>query len=103
MAGFHGILRRIFAFLPLFVSGDPLNKTGYASKEYDQAVLKAKVEHDPKIAMGLMREAENILMKDYPFLPLYYRSTNLMMKPYVKGWFLTPTGSLYFRDATIEK
>lgn len=90
-------------FLPLFVSGDPLNNTGYASKEYDQAVLKAKVERDPKIAMGLMREAEDILMKDYPFLPLYYRSTNLMMKPYVKGWFLTPTGSLYFRDATIEK
>lgn len=89
-------------FLPLFVGGDPLNNSGYANAEYDKAVAEAKVETDAKKAIELMRKAEDILMQDYPFLPLYYRSTNLMMKPYVRNWYLTPTGNLYFKSAVIE-
>lgn len=89
-------------FLPLFVSSDPLNNSFYANPAYDEAVAAAKVETDAKKAIELMRKAEDIMMQDYPFLPLYHRSTNLMMKPYVKNWFMTPTGSLYFRAAKIE-
>ncbi len=89
-------------FFPLFMTDDPLNNSNYANPDYDAAVKAAKIEQDPVKAIELMRNAEDILMADYPFMPLYYRSTNLMMKPYVKGWYMTPKGNLYFREAKIE-
>ncbi|MDO4720038.1 MAG: peptide ABC transporter substrate-binding protein [Peptostreptococcaceae bacterium] len=89
-------------FLPLFVGDDPLNNSAYANPAYDEAVAAAKIETDAKKAIELMRKAEDIMMQDYPFLPLYHRSTSLMMKPYVKGWYMTPTASLYLRNVKIE-
>ncbi len=101
--GWGGDYLNPMTFLPLLVSDDPLNNTGYANPEYDKAVAIAKSETDPVKAMKLMLDAENIAMKEYPLLPLYYRSTNLMMKPYVEGWYLTPTNNLYFKYAVISK
>lgn len=90
-------------FLPLFVSNDPLNNAFYSNPDYDAAVNAAKIEPDPLKSMELMRAAEDVLMKDYPFMPLYYRSTSLMMKPYVQGWYLTQTNSLFLKNVTISK
>ncbi len=101
--GWGGDYLNPMTFLPLLASDDPLNNTGYANPEYDKAVDMAKVETDPAKAMKLMLDAENIGMKDYPILPLYYRSTNLMMKSYVDGWYLTPTNNLYFKYTSIDK
>lgn len=90
-------------FFPLFISDEQLNNSGYGNEAYDAKVAEAKVEQDPAAAVALMREAEDILMADYPAVFLYYRSTSLMMKDYVHGWYLTPTNNLVFRDAYIER
>ncbi len=101
--GWGGDYLNPMTFLPLLVSDDPLNNSGYANPEYDKAVFDAKKETDPAKAMAMMLDAENIAMVDYPILPLYHRATNLMMKPYVEGWYLTPTNNLYFKYAKIVK
>ncbi|HHT44836.1 MAG TPA: peptide ABC transporter substrate-binding protein [Fastidiosipila sp.] len=90
-------------FFPLFVTGESYNNTFYSNADYDAKVAEAKKEMDPETAVTLMREAEDILMADYPAVFLYYRNTNLMMKPYVKDWYLTPTNNLVFREAYIER
>ena len=49
-----------------------------------------------------MREAEDTLMKDYPMLPLFFRSYSYMMRKTTAGYFRTPLNNLYFRDAYVE-
>ena len=66
------------------MTGESYNNTFYSNADYDAKVAEAKKEMDPETAVTLMREAEDILMADYPAVFLYYRNTNLMMKPYVK-------------------
>ncbi|NLN51707.1 MAG: peptide ABC transporter substrate-binding protein [Clostridiaceae bacterium] len=89
-------------FFPLFVSTDQLNNSFYGNEAYDSAVAASKVIQDPAEGIVAMREAEDILMADYPLIPLYHRSTNLLMNGRVKGWNLTPTNNFYFRNAYIE-
>jgi oligopeptide transport system substrate-binding protein len=90
-------------FFPLFVTDDQTNNSRYGNPDYDAMVAEARNEIDPVKGVELMRAAEDILMNDYPMIPLYHRSTNLMMKEYVKGWYLTPLNNLVFRDAYIER
>ena len=90
-------------FLPLYVSDDVMNNAFYSNPAYDEAVAKARLAPDAATAVADMRAAEEILMADYPMIPLYHRSTSLMMKDYVKGWVLTPTSNWYFKGAYVEK
>lgn len=90
-------------FLPSFMSNDYLNNTGYANPVYDAKVNEIKTELDPEKALTLIREAEDIMMADYPFLPMYHRASSLMMKDYVKGWSLSPLSQLSFKYAKVVK
>ena len=91
------------SFMSLFYSTDLNNLTKYSNPEYDKLIDQAQVEQDPAKAMEIMREAEALMMKDYPFLPLYYRASSLMMSEKVKGWYLTTSASLMFKDAYVEE
>lgn len=89
-------------FFPLFVSTDQLNNSFYKNEAYDEAVAAAKTVQDPAEGIAAMRAAEDILMEDYPMISLYHRSTNLLMSSRVKGWNLTPTNNLHFKNAYVE-
>ncbi|RRD95839.1 peptide ABC transporter substrate-binding protein [Clostridiales bacterium COT073_COT-073] len=91
------------SFAPVFISTEPTNDTGYGSKFYDEKIIAAKKELDPEKMLNLIREAEDILMEDYPFLPLYHRSSSLLMRDYVQGWTLSPTGNFCFKYAKVVK
>ncbi len=90
-------------FFPIRVSDAVYNNSGYASAEYDSLVAQAQAETDPMKAMKIMRDAEDVLMADMPLIPLYYRTTPMMMAPYVKGWVITPLTNMYLSGAYIEK
>ena len=78
------------------------NYTGYSNPKYDELVARIQNTIDQKTAIGLMREAEDTLMKDYPMLPLFFRSYSYMMRKTTAGYFRTPLNNLYFRDAYVE-
>lgn len=101
--GWGGDYLHPMTFLPLFVTDNPNNNSFYSNAKYDELVVKAQTETDAVKAATIMRESEEVLMADYPFLPLFHRSFAFLMKPYVKGWALTPLNNLYFKDAYIEK
>ena len=101
--GWGGDYLHPMTFLPLFVTDGTNNNSFYSNPKYDELVAKAQSETDAVKAAAIMRESEEVLMADYPFLPLFHRSFAFLMKPYVKGWGLTPLNNLYFKDAYIEK
>ena len=90
------------SFMPLFETGSTQNYTGYSNPEYDALVEQARTEPDAKTAMDLMRQAEALLMEDYPFVPIFFRSYPMMMQTYVKGWSRSPLNYFYLQHAYVE-
>ena len=90
-------------FFSGYVSDSPDNTLGWANADYDALYNKVKAEVDPDEAVRMMHELEDIFMNEMPLVPLYYRSTTLMLAPYVKGWRLDALNNLSFAGAYIEK
>ena len=90
------------SFMPLFETGSTQNYTGYSNPEYDALVEQAKTEPDAKKAMELMQQAEALMMEDYPFIPVFFRSYPMMMQTYVKDWARSPLNYFYLKDAYVE-
>lgn len=91
------------SFLSLLVTDDPNNHSNYSNQEYDALVKQIVVEKDPAVAAEAVRKAEDIVMDDYASLNLYYKASNFLMKDYVKGYFMTASGTMYFKEASVSK
>lgn len=91
------------SFFPLFVTGNVNNSSFYSNPEYDEIYAKAAVMTDAAEAVKVMREAEDVLMADMPFLPLYFRAITFMLRPGVKDVNMTPLAQLYFKDAYVAE
>lgn len=75
-----------YSFLDLYVTGGENNATGWGDPEYDRLIESARSEVDPAKRLGLLADAERILMQRGPVLPIYYYVSRSMVKPYVFGW-----------------
>lgn len=85
--GWIGDYNDAYTFLSLFRSDNTgQNHSSYANPEFDRLVMGAAVEADPAKRRAMMEEAELIMLKDHPLIPLYvYVSTNMVSRK-VKGW-----------------
>ena len=91
------------SFLPLLLTGDKSNNSFYSNPTYDAMVRDIMMETDVNKAFKKIQEAENVAMNEYPFINLYYKSNNYLMKDYVTGYYMTSSGNLYFKDAQVNK
>lgn len=62
-----------YAMADLYTSTGSSNYFGYASDEFDQALADAN-SAAPEEADGLYQEAEDILLADFPLIPMWYQS-----------------------------
>ncbi|MGQ9593169.1 MAG: ABC transporter substrate-binding protein [Anaerolineae bacterium] len=86
-------------FLDLLFHGQsPQNHTGYSNPEVDRLLEAARAEPDPEKRFALYREAEEILVADAPWIPLYHDTAHLLVKPYVEGLRMTPQGLYDLRE-----
>ncbi len=74
-----------YTFIEMFTSHSGNNNTGWSDPEYDRLVKEASAEIDPRKRFGLLGEAEGILMRDVPVMPLYFYFTQNCWKDHVKG------------------
>lgn len=75
-----------FTFLGIFRSTDGNNNTGWASKRYDEMLLASTRELDVGKRMALLREGEELLLGELPFIPVFWRMNSHMERPEVRGW-----------------
>ncbi len=92
-------------FLDLFVSDGPNNQTGWRNERYTQLVNDAaaglsvlQVDNISILTgiagpiaiptrMQMLHQAETILMEELPIIPVYFRVTKNMVRPYVHGFY----------------
>ncbi|HLY56824.1 MAG TPA: oligopeptide ABC transporter permease OppB [Stellaceae bacterium] len=89
------------AFFSLLLSSSGLNYSGYANPDYDALVNQAAVTLDPATRFGLFEEAERLVLRDAPVVPLYSYVNQHMVKPWVEGYRPNLLGHAYSRDISI--
>jgi oligopeptide transport system substrate-binding protein len=86
----------------LFHSGSAGNHSGYANAEVDRLLEQARVERDQQKRMQLYQQAEQIVVNDGAWVPLFHDVDYVLVKPRVKGLVWTAMGLLSLKDVTVE-
>jgi oligopeptide transport system substrate-binding protein len=76
----------------LFHSGSTQNEGHYSNPELDALLERARVEPDAARRMEMYQRAEQMIVEDAPVLFTTHGLSYLLVKPYVKGYVLTPVG-----------
>ncbi len=85
-AGWVGDYLDPFTFLSIWQKDDGNNNTGWTSARYDSLMAASCQEPDAMKRMAVMRQAEELLLDELPFLPIYWYVVSYMKRPEVKGW-----------------
>ncbi|MDR2677161.1 MAG: peptide ABC transporter substrate-binding protein [Puniceicoccales bacterium] len=73
-------------FLELFQSGATNNFTRWENAAYDSLLAQATVPMDQRERLSILHEAEEILLKNMPILPLYFEPYRRLVASRVSGW-----------------
>jgi oligopeptide transport system substrate-binding protein len=74
----------------LFHSGAEYNRGHYNSPQLDALLEQARVERDVTKRIAMYQQAEQVIVNDAPALFLSHSLSYLVVKPYIKGYVLTP-------------
>ncbi len=73
-------------FLDLLRSDAGNNYGRYRNPAYDAMLNAAQQEPDAARRGQLLAAAERMALKDYPWIPMRFRTSQDLVQPYVKGW-----------------
>ncbi|MFK7826253.1 MAG: peptide ABC transporter substrate-binding protein [Oligoflexales bacterium] len=71
-------------FLNMFITGGGHNATGWSNKTYDELIDTASKTVDQTKRFSFLHQAESILMKELPILPLYIYTKSHLISQQVK-------------------
>ncbi len=74
----------------LFHTGSSQNNGGYSNPALDALLEKARVEQDVNKRISMYQQAEQMIVQDAAVLFTTHSLSYLLVKPYVKGYVLTP-------------
>lgn len=92
------------SFLEVFSKDNSQNDPGYMSSEFNNLIDTARIEPNPDKRILLLQRSEEILLNDYPIIPVYFYTARRLVKPYLGGAAITPldhtySKHLYWKDA----
>jgi oligopeptide transport system substrate-binding protein len=76
--GWIGVLVDPVVILDYYLGDSPNNRTNWVNDKYDKLMADAKVEQDTAKRYDLLHQAEEVLMEDLPFNPIYHYTNNYM-------------------------
>jgi oligopeptide transport system substrate-binding protein len=88
-----------FTFLGIMTTGNGNNWTGWSNPEYDRLLGEASETVDQARRFALFHQAEEILLREAPMLPIYFSPTVHAVQPVVHGWRTNELGFQRFQDA----
>jgi oligopeptide transport system substrate-binding protein len=86
-----------------FYSQSRINNTRYSNPALDALLEQARIEQDVNRRMSLYQQAEQIVIEDAVWVPLYNGRDHALVKPYVKGFGFPPMVIPHLRYVTIEQ
>jgi oligopeptide transport system substrate-binding protein len=92
-----------YTFAQCLKSGFGINLTRYHSGEYDALLAAAAAEADEQKRRGLLEQAERVMLRDHPLLPLYFYVNKHLIKPEVEGWYDNAMNVVYSKDLALRQ
>ncbi|WP_312470098.1 peptide ABC transporter substrate-binding protein [Neobacillus sp.] len=86
-------------FIENFITGSPMNRTGWSNAEFDQLIKDAKHEKDEKKRFEMMYKAEKILFSAAPIIPIHFYNQVYLQNKQVTGIVRHPVGYLELKWA----
>ena len=83
------------SFLEVFSRNNSQNDPGYMSTEFNDLIDAARIEPNPDQRMLLLQKSEEVLLNDYPIIPVYFYAARRMVKPYLGGAKISPLNHTY--------
>ena len=91
-------------FLRVLLGTDStINSVGYSNSKFDDLLKQADQLSDPVKRLEAYGKAEQIALSDAPLLPISHSISYLLVKSYVKGLDLTPSGIISLKDVYIVR
>lgn len=92
-------------FLSVFYSKNPAppNYTRYNNPKFDKLFEAALKENNDSLRYELYREADQLMIRDAPVVPLWYDEVVHFVQPYVKGFDANALNLLELRRTKLEK
>ena len=87
----------------LFHSESKENRFAYENERVDALLEEAATESDPERRLKLYQEAEQMVLDDWVAVPLRHNNEYWLVRPYVKGYELTPIGVPQLQNIYIER
>jgi oligopeptide transport system substrate-binding protein len=86
-----------------FTSGSPANYPHWSDSRYDELVASAAATPDAALQAARQEEAEARLLAECPLTPLYFNSTNWLMRPAVRGWHQDALWTRFYADVYLHE
>lgn len=102
-SGWMGDYNDPMTFLDTFLSYSPQNTGSYYNKEYEELIKSALTNGDKVSRMNTLHKAEDVLMEDMPFIPLYFYSRVILVRPELKGVMISAVIPPRFFNCYVEK
>lgn len=83
------------SYMEIWLGDSSQNNSGYASPEYDKLIKAALVEKDAKKRMGMIAQAEKVILNDAPLIPLQLRRKAILTAPALKDLKTPLIGAQY--------
>ncbi|MDB4417615.1 ABC transporter substrate-binding protein, partial [bacterium] len=90
-------------FLEMWITDGGNNNTGWGSKTYEKYLNEAENTADITQRMTTLAKAEQTILDDTPVLPIYWYTTNYLIRPEVKNWDPLLLNNHPFKFVKIEK
>ncbi|MBI4300058.1 MAG: peptide ABC transporter substrate-binding protein [Chloroflexi bacterium] len=87
----------------LLYGGSTQNHTNYNNPDVNKLLEQARVERDEQKRMQLYQQVEQMIVDDAAWLPLWHSKNYLLVKPYVKNYFVAPMVIPILKDVYIDK
>jgi oligopeptide transport system substrate-binding protein len=83
------------SFLELFSVNNSQNDPGYMSVEFNHLIDAARDASNPEKRLLILQRSEDVLLNDYPIIPIYFYTSRRLVKPYVGGAVISPLNRTY--------
>lgn len=90
------------SFLDMWVTGGGNNDANYSNKEFDSLIAKVKSSSNREERITLMHQAEAVLAKDIPVIPIYFYTDKYLKSDKLEGFYTSPLGFKYFMYTSVE-
>lgn len=86
-----------------FHSGSSNNDTGYSNPDVDDLLDQASGDVDAQERIDLYQQAEQLIVDDQPWIPLFYGTSSILVKPEVKGYEAAPFAIPSLRYVSVDR